>query len=170
MAQLGSDVVKLGDPKTKYGKYILGEPHAPNKHMIPMPGVTPEKMQEMMKKGPPTLKVNGNLINTISIEFAFVGNTKPSDPKQPGHPSHKHDVDEFIYFHGADPNNMLDFGAEIEIILGAGKDEEKHIINKACVVYVPAGLYHLPITFKKVTKPIFWGHILMAPDYTETRL
>jgi hypothetical protein len=165
MAELGSDVVKLGDPNTKYGKYILGEPHAPNKHMIPMPGMTLEKMQEMMKKGAPTLKVNGN-----SIEFAFVGTTKPSDPKQPGHPSHKHDVDEYVWFHGADPNNILDFGAEIELIMGAGEDEEKHFINQACVVYVPAGLYHLPITFKKVTKPIFWGHILMAPDYTETRL
>jgi hypothetical protein len=155
---------------TKYGKYILTEPLAENKDMIPMPGMTPEKMKEMMASAPPMMKVNSSFFETIGLDFAFVPTLKPSDPAQPGHPSHTHDVDEYIWFHGADPENMYDFGAEIEIILGAGEDEEKHIINKACVVYVPAGLPHLPITFKRVDKPIFWGHILVAPMYRETRL
>jgi hypothetical protein len=155
---------------SKYGKYILSEPHAPTPNLIPIPGMTPEVMKKMMATAPPTIKVNSNLIKTIGLDFAFVGTIKPSDPAQPGHPSHTHDVDEYIWFHGANPANLLDFGAEIEITLGAGKDAEKHIINKASVVYVPKGLPHLPITFKKVDKPIFWGHILVAPDYTETRL
>jgi hypothetical protein len=170
MAEQESEIVKRGDPNTKYGKYILGEPHAPNPEMIPIPGLSPEKMEQMMKTGAPTMKINSHLFDTIGLDFAFVGTVKPSDPAVPGHPSHTHDVDEYIWFHGANPENMLDFGAEIELILGAGKDEEKHFINMACVVYVPAGLPHLPITFKKVTKPVFWGHILVAPVYTETRL
>jgi hypothetical protein len=148
---------------TKYGKYILIEPQAPAPSMALPP-------KEAKRSAPPTMKVNSSLIDTIPVEFAFVGMTKPSDPAQLGHPSHTHDVDEFIYFVGGNPENMFDFGAEIEITLGAGKDEEKHIINKASVVYVPKGLPHLPITFKKVDKPILWGHLLMAPVYTETRL
>jgi hypothetical protein len=150
---------------TKYGKYILVEPQA----VSPTP---PDAPPPEAAKGPapPVMKINSSLFNTIPVEFAFVGMTKPTDPAQPGHPSHTHDVDEFIYFIGSNPENMFDFGAEIEITLGAGEDEEKHIINKACVVYVPAGLPHLPITVKKVDKPVFWGHLLMAPLYTETRL
>jgi hypothetical protein len=145
---------------SKYGKYIMKEPHAAWTSMDPPPK-TPM---------PPSIRVNAKMFATINCDFAFVGTVKPSDPAIPGHPSHTHDVDEYIWFHGANPANLLDFGAEIEIILGAGKDEEKHIINTACVVYVPAGLPHLPITFKKVTKPVFWGHILLAPVYRETRL
>jgi hypothetical protein len=152
---------------TKYGKYILIEPQAAAPSTAPPPEMPPEAAK---KPSPPVMKVNSSLIDTIPVEFAFVGMTKPSDPAQPGHPSHTHDVDEFIYFVGGNPENMFDFGAEIEITLGAGEDEEKHIINKACVVYVPKGLPHLPITFKKVDKPILWGHLLMAPVYSETRL
>ena len=136
---------------TKYGKYILTEPQAPAPPTAQPPAMPPEAARRPI---PPNMKVNSYLIDTIPVEFAFVGMTKTSDPAQTGHPSHTHDVDEFIYFVGGNPENMFDFGAEIEIILGAGEDEEKHIVNKACVVYVPAGLPHLPITFKKVDKPI----------------
>ena len=145
---------------TKYGKYIMREPHAPWTSMDPQP------------KGPmPTsIRVNSKLISTINCDFAFVGMTQPSDSaKGTGHPSHKHDVDEYLFFIGGNPENILDFGAEIELILGEGKDKEVHIINSCSVVYVPKGLAHLPITFKKVDKPVLFGHLLIAPDYSEIR-
>ena len=150
---------------TKYGKYILTEPLAKAWSLTPPPERPPGEATKRM----PLMRINSNLIETIGIDFQFVGTTKPWDPAQTGHPSHTHSVDEYIFFVGGNAENILDFGAEIEITLGAGEDEEKHIINKACVVYVPAGLPHLPMTFKKVDKPVLWGHLLMAPDYEETR-
>jgi hypothetical protein len=156
--------------ETKYGKYIMREPHAKVDDFIPIPGMTPEAMKKMMDAEPPTMRINSSLINTIGLDFAFVAVLEPSDPTIPGHPSHSHDVDEYIWFHGGNPENMMDFGAEIEIVLGAGEDEETHIIDTASVVYIPKGLPHLPIRFKKVDKPVFWGHILIATSYTETRL
>jgi hypothetical protein len=144
---------------TKYGKYIMKEPHAAWTSMDPQPK-TP---------APPSIRVNAKMFETIDCDFAFVGMTEPSDPAQGGHPSHKHDVDEYLFFIGGDSNNILDFGAEIELTMGEGKDEEKHIINSTSVVYVPKGLAHLPMVIKKVDKPILFGHLLMAPDYVEIR-
>lgn len=154
---------------TKYGKYIMREPHAPFT-LEPIPGMTPEEMENWLASGPPTMRVNLNLIKNIGLDFAFVGVIKPDEPGHIGHPSHSHDVDEYIWFHGGNPANLLDFRAEVEITLGAGKDAEKHIIDAASVVFVPGGLPHLPVIFKKVDQPIFWGHILVTHDYTETRL
>ena len=155
---------------TKYGKYIMREPLAPTPDFIPVPGMTPELMERRKAAEPPIMRINSNLLSGVGLDFAFVPVVVPSDPEIPGHPSHSHDVDEYIWFHGTDPLNILDFGAEIEIVLGAGDDAETHTIKNSSVVFIPRGLPHLPITFKKVDKPIIWGHILIATDYTETRL
>jgi hypothetical protein len=143
----------------KYGKYIMQEPHAPWVSMDPQP------------KGPipASIRVNSHLFNTINCDCAFMGMTQPSDPAQGGHPSHKHDVDEYLFFIGGDPENILDFGAEVELTLGEGDDKEVHTINSTSVVYVPKGLAHLPMVIKKVDKPILFGHLLMAPEYSEIR-
>ena len=143
--------------ETKYSKYIMREPHAIGDSTQPRP----ERPAEI------TMRVNSNLINQISCDFAFVGVSKAGAQ---GHPSHKHDVDEFIFFVGGDPMNVLDFQAEVEITLGEGESQEKHIIDSASVVYIPAGLAHLPIEYKRVDKPFLFGHLLLAPTYTETRL
>jgi hypothetical protein len=144
---------------SKYGKYIMKEPHAAWTSMDPQP------------KGPtvPSIRVNAKMFKTINCDFAFVGMTQPSEPAKGGHPSHTHDVDEYLFFLGGNPANLLDFGAEVELTLGAGKDKEVHTITSTSVVYVPKGLAHLPMVFKKVDKPILFGHLLMAPDYSEKR-
>jgi hypothetical protein len=154
---------------TKYCKYIMTEPHAPFT-IAPFPGMSLEEMEQRMKTDLPNIRVNSNLKREVGLDFAFVPVTKPDEPGYQGHPSHKHDVEEYIWFHGSNPYNLLDFGAKIEITLGEGKDAEKHIIDKSSVVFVPKGLAHLPVIFKKVDKPIFWGHILVTNEYGETRL
>jgi len=144
---------------SKYGKYIMKEPHAAWTSMDPLPK-TPM---------PPSIRVNAKMFETINCDFAFVGMTKPSDPAQEGHPSHTHDCDEYLFFLGSNPENILDFGAEVELTLGAGKDKEVHTITSTSVIYVPKGLTHLPMVIKKVNRPILFGHLLMAPDYSEKR-
>jgi mannose-6-phosphate isomerase-like protein (cupin superfamily) len=143
---------------TKYGKYIFNEPSPP------MPGAPTERPPGVARKTR-VMRIDSSLMDTIGIEFAFVGQSEPSaDP----HPTHTHDVDEYLFMMGGE--DLLDFGAEVEITLGAGKDQEKHIINKSSVVFIPAGLPHLPWSFKKVTKPIIRGHILVTPQYHQALL
>lgn len=134
--------------ETKYGKYILKEPKAKQ-----WPGIP--------------LSVDSTLNSGIGCDFAFVGVSQPTISE---HPPHKHDVDEFLFYIGGDPNNILDFGAEIELTLGEGKDKEVHTITATSIVYIPRGLVHLPMNFKKVAKPVLCGHLLMAPSYGETRV
>jgi hypothetical protein len=76
---------------------------------------------------------------------------------------HKHDFDEFLCFFGADPANSFDLGAEIELSLG--KEKERHVINAATIIAVPKGLVHGPLNFKKVTKPMMFAVIYLAPEY-----
>ena len=84
--------------------------------------------------------------------------------------AHKHEHAQYLCFIGGNPMDIRDFGAEVELTLGADDDQEKHIIDTPSIVYIPKGLPHLPMVYKKLDKPVFFGHLLMAPDYVETRL
>lgn len=68
---------------------------------------------------------------------------------------HVHIYDEFLLFIGADPNNLSELGAEIELSLG--KDEEKHIITKPTAAIMPKGFPHCPTTITKVDKPFIFS-------------
>jgi hypothetical protein len=60
-------------------------------------------------------------------------------------------------FFGSDMNDMYDLGGEAELWLG----DEKHIINKSCLVFIPKGLQHCPLLFHRIDKPIF--HFSVGP-------
>ena len=62
--------------------------------------------------------------------------------------------------------NFKEFGSEVELVMG--EEEETCLINTTTWVYVPAGLLHCPLNFKKVDKPIMFGHIMFAPTYDST--
>jgi len=68
------------------------------------------------------------------------------------HKSHTHEFDEYIGFLGSNPEDPSDLGGEVEIWLG----DEKHMLTKSCAVFVPKGLPHCPIIFRKVDSPIFY--------------
>jgi hypothetical protein len=51
-----------------------------------------------------------------------------------------------------------------------GEEEETHLINTTTWVYVPGGLLHCPLNFRKVDKPIMFGHIMFAPMYHSTTM
>jgi quercetin dioxygenase-like cupin family protein len=65
--------------------------------------------------------------------------------------AHTHDFDEVIAFFGSDPYNIRDLGGEVELWMGG----EKHIITKSCLVFVPKGIEHCPMSFNRVDRPIF---------------
>ena len=71
--------------------------------------------------------------------------------------SHVHDTDEIIGFFGNDPDNPHDLGGEIKIWL----EDEKQVITKSAMVFVPAGMKHCPLILKRVDRPIF--HFTTVP-------
>jgi hypothetical protein len=78
-----------------------------------------------------------------------------ADPKG-GFPQHVHEHDESIGFFGTDTKNVYDLGGEIEFWL----EDEKYLLTKSCLIFVPGGMKHCPIRFIKIERPIF--HFLMV--------
>ncbi len=70
---------------------------------------------------------------------------------------HVHDTDEIIGFFGNDAANPHDLGGEIEIWL----EDEKQVITKSALLFVPAGMKHCPLVLKRVDRPIF--HFTIVP-------
>ena len=79
---------------------------------------------------------------------------------------HAHDFAEMLCFIGGNPEDITDFGAEIEMTLG--EEGEVYKINETAVVAMPAGLMHCPIVFKKVTKPIVFLEISLTRIWKPT--
>jgi hypothetical protein len=92
-----------------------------------------------------------------------------TQPFQMVNECHAHDFDQFLIFVGGDLTNMPDLGGVVELTLSRdGKKLEKFVITEACTVYVPAGLYHCPLNFKKVNdpkKPILFHDLFFSPEY-----
>ncbi len=42
---------------------------------------------------------------------------------------------------------------------------EKHLITEPTVLYVPAGVLHGPLEFKKVDGPVVFMNVALAPEY-----
>lgn len=70
---------------------------------------------------------------------------------------HVHDADEIIGFFGNDPDHPHDLGAEIEIWL----EDEKHVITRSALLFVPAGMKHCPLILRRVDRPVF--HFTTVP-------
>ena len=71
-------------------------------------------------------------------------------------------VDEYIFFMGADPTNIFDFDCEIEIFIGDDPDHmESKIITKPTIVRLPPTVWHCPIKFRNVNKPLLFQAAFM---------
>ena len=70
---------------------------------------------------------------------------------------HTHDSDEIIGFFGNNPEDPYDLGGEIEVWL----EDEKHIITRSSLIFVPAGMKHCPMILRRVDRPIF--HFTTVP-------
>jgi hypothetical protein len=79
---------------------------------------------------------------------------------------HKHNFPQYLMFSSLDADDLVDLNGIIEMTLSEdGKTMEKHIITKATTIYIPAGLYHCPLVFKKVTKPILTIDLYFSNKY-----
>jgi hypothetical protein len=76
---------------------------------------------------------------------------------------HQHEFAQYLHFFSANPQDATEFDAEVEISLG--EEGEKHIIRVPTALYIPAGLYHGPLNFAKVDKPILFIDLALTGKY-----
>ncbi len=140
--------------ETKYGKYIVDALQHPKVEAPWNPPVT----EAGKGKGGRVLYMDSNNVpGAFYMECVWVLPRPPLDKagieaaKKRGPGPHAHDYDEVIAFFGTDINNPHDLGAEVELWLG----DEQHVITKTSLVFIPAGLKHAPLIFRRVDRPVF---------------
>ena len=128
-------------PGTKYGKYIITE----LKPKTEAPWAPVMTLEESI----PLLFLDNNVIKgAFYVESSW---TLPPFARETRGETHKHDYDEVLAFFGSDPQNPHNLNAEAEVHIG----DEIHTITRSCLIFVPRGVPHGPIDFKRIDKPIF---------------
>ena len=136
--------------ETKYGKYIITQPK---------PNVPPKEWG------------SGDIGTDRVTRMVYLDEEYPEgayyleclwlwkkSPEDHIHTPHTHDFDEMLGFFGTDTDNPTDLCGEIEIWL----EDEKHLLKKSCVVFIPKGLKHCPLIYRRIDRPIF--HFSTAPS------
>jgi hypothetical protein len=135
---------------SKYGKYIVTE----LKENIVEADWSPPTPSERAGKGR-----GGRLLFLDSevVPGAFYVETAWSLPrKNEKEPTtvaepHKHDYDEVLCMFGTNMDDPYKLFGEVEFWLGG----EKHIITRSCIIFIPKGLMHCPLLYRKIERPIF---------------
>jgi len=129
--------VKKQTKKQDYNKYFVSKPAY---EVIPV-------MEVKGRRGAMTLMSNNLVPKTnMYIETGWVFGMPDPNPHIE---EHSHDYDEIVIHLGTDPNNQEELGGEIEFMVGG----QPLIINKTSAMYVPKGVPHGPLTWKKYKKP-----------------
>lgn len=145
-----------------YSRYVVTEDFMP-----PMPEAMVRAMEEQEKEGKVLdrtmlLGIMDSIVPGCSL---FVGceilwGLPGGEPVEIEIP-HTHDFDEVIGFVGTDRERPRELGGEIEFVMGG----ETLTLTKTCLVFVPKGVEHCPVTIKRVTTPIVMFEAANDPNY-----
>ena len=83
-------------------------------------------------------------------------------------PTHKHNFTEFFFLFGTNPMDMKEFDADVEFSFG--EEREKHVISEPAIIVIPPGVYHCPLNYARVGKPIYCLEAFLASKYSSTNL
>jgi len=137
--------------ETKYGKYIITE-LKPGLAVPEFRVEPPDFMTHLLWTG------DGVIKGCPHMECVWIWKRSASS----GPAAHTHDFDEILGFIGTDPENIQDLGGDLEIWL----EDEKHVINKSCLIYVPKGMKHCPLRTTRLDRPIFHFFFATAGAYS----
>ena len=75
--------------------------------------------------------------------------------------AHAHSFDEIITFFGTNHEDLHDLGGEVELWL----EDEKIIMTRTFLAFVPAGMKHCPLIIRRVDTPIFHFTVGTGKEY-----
>lgn len=127
--------------KSNYSKYLVTKP-------IYEAG-TPVKGRQS-----PTMTLMSNALVPGCNMYLKVGWIWDMPTPNPHIHEHSHSFDEIVLHIGSDPDNPEDLGGEIEYVMAG----EPLVFNKTSALFVPTGVKHGPLTWKKFSRP----HLEMA--------
>ena len=65
--------------------------------------------------------------------------------------AHYHEEREVVCFYGSDPDDPFDLCGEVEFWF----EDQKILLTKSSLLYVPAGMKHSPLVLNRIDRPIF---------------
>ncbi len=145
----------------KYSKYIVTEPlseeAAKAKGLISRPKVPGQK------PGGRLLWIDNDFVKgAFYMEVAHLSTPGRGDM---GVKPHTHDHNEIIGFVGTNEGNPFELNGVVEFWL----DDEKHVLTKNCLIFVPAGLKHCPYSVHDLKTPLIHFTVTNNPDYVQAK-
>lgn len=151
-------------PESKYGKYFLSDNGAPPKKND---YVSLNSLPPFPEIASPQTYFRG--ASALPGATASIGWQVFIAPYKLETIPHTHEEDEFLIFMGATlPDLCSNFKAEIDLWMG--EELEKHTITSATVVFIPRGLLHCPLNFRKIDKPVLFHALHLGPRFAAKRV
>ena len=138
----------------KYEKYIITEPK-PN--FWSEEGAT--------KDGPDTIHPTVYIDDSILKGAFYVECNWFWKANQYSSLIHTLDFDEVLAFIGSNPDDPQDLCGEVELWL----DDEKYMLTKSSLVFIPKGLKHCPMLVKRADRPIFHFSVGTSGAYVKDK-
>ncbi len=140
--------------ESKYGKYIITDLKAPD--------FSPGFAERYAKFANRILWMDENVVpGAFQMNCSWY--LKPNSDHLGE--SHKHNEGEIIGFFSSDHTKPYDLGAEIEFWL----EDEKFMITKSAMIFVPPGMRHCPLILLRVDRPVFHFSVLTGGSYTSQK-
>ena len=138
----------------EYGKYVVSTLQAP---------FIPESFQKIYKQwGRRLLWIDNNVVpGAFQMNISWYHSAPDMRPLYK-HDEHSHDFDELIGFIGSNPDDPEDLGGVIEV----GINGEMHRLTRSSIIFMPAGMKHLPLSIINLERPILHFSISMNPEYS----
>jgi hypothetical protein len=131
---------------TKYGKYVITELKPKKGQGFWEPKYRGDELKSMLYLSEDVIK------GAFYVEAAwfFPGMVMQDDSPDAVKP-HAHDYDEVQAVFGTNLEDPYDLGGEMEFYI----DGEKQVITKSCLIFLPKGLKHGPIYWRRMDRPVF---------------
>jgi hypothetical protein len=136
--------------ESKYGKYIVTELKT---------DFSDEFNAEYAKWATRVLWMDNKVVDG-AFQMNISWYLRPQAGQQPLQ-AHTHEPDEIIGFFGNNSEDPYDLGGEIEFWL----EDEKHIITRSSLIFVPGGMKHCPLILRRVDRPIFHFSTVTSGQY-----
>jgi len=141
----GSTPILQAEGGNKYAKYFV-------RATAPQPEAKAARGGDLSKLETPKLHFILGLNNKVAEGSIMVNCSWIWAGEDPGRmDAHAHPYSEVIGFAGGDARDADDLGAEAEMWMG----DEKYILDKSFLVYIPQGLKHCPLILRNIKKDIF---------------
>ena len=121
---------------TKYSKYIITRYFKPKETNAWSPIYRPQDRTKILRVDDDTIKGAKMVVDCTWFWPAMMKSEISERSTKP----HSHSYDEVLALVGTNPDNPHDLGGESEVNIGG----ETHIVNKSCLIYLPAGVEHGP--------------------------